>query len=216
MGFSEGKPERQGLETSLPSFGSQLTYQQGFGKNWVYSIGLRYQRLESRLEHTYTIEDYQITLRDTLVAINQNLVTGGQTLTRGDIDLLVPAEVRIRHYNTVQLYQMPLTIGKWWQKGRWSTDVHLGTAVNVLTRQSGRTLYQGEVVYYQEASPEIIQSQWRIHALAASSLSYRLGKRLDLSTGIQIQRSLMNWSNESGIKMHPMIYSLELGCRYRL
>ncbi|HKK89171.1 MAG TPA: hypothetical protein VJ917_09995, partial [Saprospiraceae bacterium] len=120
-----------------------------------------------------------------------------------------------KHYNTTRLLQLPLAMGKIWQKNRFQTDLFLGTAVNLSTHSEGRTLYKDQVVNYEGASNAIISNQWSLHALLGSRLTYYINDHVGISTGFQCQKSLTNWSNEENVSMRPMIINWHVGTNYK-
>jgi hypothetical protein len=105
-------------------------------------------------------------------------------------------------------------VGKTWQKNRFQADLYLGAAVNLWSQNQGRSLLQGQILDYEGSSNAVINNEWALHALFGSRLSYRLSDRVGLSTGIQLQKSLSNWSSENTVKMRPGIFNWHMGMSY--
>lgn len=179
-------------------------------------IGAQYQQLESRFEWNTTIEEYQITLRDTVIEIINNINTGEQTEIIGDVELTVPAERRIRHFNKTRILQIPFALGRTWALKKWQADVLLGGALNILSKNTGRTLYQGEIQAFNGSSTNFINNQMKFNGLVVGRLTYHLKPHIGITSGFQFQKSLSNWSTESDINMRPNIINVDLGITYTI
>ncbi|MCI5080649.1 MAG: hypothetical protein MRY78_03100, partial [Saprospiraceae bacterium] len=216
MGYGSEKPERASHEQNIISFQAQLNYIHRLKKDYTLMIGLQFQQLETRFDWSTALDDYTVILKDTIIQVRTNLLTGQQTEVRGDIEVNVPAVRTVRHYNRVQLYQIPIAVGKTWKIRNWQADLMAGTAVNILSENQGRTLYQGELQYYQGTSTRFIENQWAIHGLLMGRVTYQVNDYFGLSAGFQFQKSITNWSAEPDIRMHPNFFSGELGISFML
>lgn len=214
MGYGSTEPERQPYEASLRSFSGQFNYIHTLKKNYTLLVGLQHQQLESRFDWSKDLEDYTITLTDTVLQIQTNTLTGQQTITRGDVELNVPATRIVAHYNTSRLYQIPIAAGKTWGFKNWQADVLLGGTINIFTNNKGRTLYQGEIVDYNDASTPFLDNRWTINGLLTGRMTYQISERFGITAGIQFQKSLSNWSGEDNIQMRPAIWTGELGVSF--
>ena len=212
-GYGNNIPERSAYESQLPSFQAQFNYVQPLKNNFSLQVGMYYQQLESRLDWTTPV-DYTVTLEDAVLEVYTNSLTGQQSEVRGPVDVTVPANRIVRHYNTIQLLQIPVAVGKSFLKNKWQTDVMVGTSLNFYAENNGRTLIQGQVIDYEGANTALWSNQWKWNALVASRLTYRMNTQLGISTGIQFQKSLSNWSLETDIKMRPQFINLEMGLNY--
>lgn len=212
--FGSSAPERAEYETELFSYHFQASYVHSLKNNFFLMAGLNYQQLESIFEYETTIDDYRLTLNDTIIRLETNFLSGQQNVVRGDVELTVQADRRIKHYNTTQLVQLPLAAGKTWHKNRHRTDLFLGAAVNLWTQNKGRTLYNGQLLDYSGSSNEIISNEWSLHALLGARWTYQLSENLGLSTGFQMQKSLSNWSNKDNETMKPMIINWHVSTSY--
>ncbi len=215
MGFGQEKPDRQPYEQTHISFHSQLNYLHTLKKNFTLLVGLQYVQLEHQFDWTTSIEDYKITLKDTILEVQTNSLTGQQTPVYGDVELETTATRTVRHHNRVRLVQVPVAIGKTWTIKNWQADLLIGGAVNVLTQNTGRTLYQGTLQEYDGRSTDLLENQWNIHGLLMGRLGYNFNDHFGITTGFQVQKSLNNWSAEQHIKMRPAILSWEMGVSYR-
>lgn len=210
----DNAPERESYESALASYHLQANYLHPLKNNFFLMVGLNYQQLESVFDYETTIDDYRITLYDTIVGVENNLINGEQNVLRGDVELMVQADRRVKHYNKTRLLQLPFGLGKTWHQRRFQTDLLLGGVVNLWTQNQGRTLYQGQVVDYKGQSNAVISNQWSIHAMLGTRLTYHLNESIGLSTGIQLQKSLSNWSNEEITTMRPLIFNWHVGTSY--
>jgi len=217
MGYGANKPERHPYERTLPSYHAQLNYTHTFKRNYIVLIGLQFQQLESRFDWSIPLDDYKVTLTDTILQIQTNALTGQQSIIRGDVELDATATRIIRHYNRTQLVQIPVALGKTWTiRRRWQADLLIGGALTVYSNNRGRTLYQGEIQYYDEGAADFLENQWKVHGLIMGRITYHISPFLGITSGIQFQKSLSNWSTEQNIQMRPNVLNWELGMMFSL
>jgi hypothetical protein len=214
MGYGAERPQRAAYESPLPSWQAGITYLHPLSDRYTVLAGLQWQRLESRFDWSAPVTDYQITLRDTILLVETNSLTGRESKVRGDVTVNVPANRVVRHHNQTQLLQIPVAVGKTWQYRNWQADLLVGGALAVYTQHRGRTLYREELRNYAGPSTDFLRNQWQFSALLAGRLAYRLNEQLSITAGVQWQRSLSNWSTESSISMHPRVISGALGITY--
>jgi hypothetical protein len=216
MSYGNSKPDRDTYEKSLISYHAQFNYFLPLKKNFSLMVGLGYQQLESQFEWSNTINDYKITLSDTILQVQTNALTGNLSETRGDIVLTTTATQKIHHFNRIQLYQIPIGIAKTWVSKNWQTDILAGGSVNILSKNKGRTLYQNEIQDFNGSTTNFLSNQWKFNAFVGLRSTYKINERLGIMTGVHFQKSLSNWSTKDGIKIRPNIWSLELGLGYQL
>ena len=217
IGFGDTKPERSEYESTIISYGTQLNYIQPLKKDFSLLFGLQYQQLESHFDWQGTITDYNITLIDTIIEVHSSLLSGTETVLRGDVNLTVSAERTVKHYNKIQRLQIPIAIGKTWKfNNRLQADILVGGSFNILSTYQGRTLYQGEIANYEDISKDIFNSKMNINGLLNGRLTYHFKNRLGITTGFQYQKSLTNWSAEPNVKILPRVMSWQLGLSYSL
>lgn len=213
-GFGKNKPERFAYEQSSLSINAQFNYLHSLKKNFVLMVGVQYVQLEHQFVWNETIEDYKITLVDTIVEVQTNSLTGKQTPVYGDVELEVEATRTIRHHNRIQLIQLPVAIGKTWTFRKWQADLLIGGSVNLLTQNKGRTFYGGELQSYDNPGTAFLENQWKINGLFMGRIAYKLNQNFGLVAGVQFQKSLSNWSVEPAIQMNPNVFSMEVGVNY--
>ncbi|MEL6629557.1 MAG: hypothetical protein AAFQ92_28985, partial [Bacteroidota bacterium] len=73
-----------------------------------------------------------------------------------------------------------------------------------------------EVVDYSGASNSLFQNQFTAEGMMGIRLHYDLNPNIALSTGLQAQKSLMNWSNQNGINQYPASINWSIGLKYTL
>ncbi len=215
-GYGSTRPERPEYEMPLASFQLQGHYIKNFNRNHFVMLGLQYQQLESRFEYNTTIQDHTIVLKDTIIRIENNLLTGEQIVIRGDVEQTVQAERQVRHHNTTRLFKLSAGLGKTWRFNSFQTDIYLGGAMNAISQNQGRTLYNDAVIDYNGPSNVLFQNQFRLDGMLGARLHYYLNHRVGLTTGIQVQKSLMNWSRQADITMNPGSLSVQMGLSYSL
>jgi hypothetical protein len=215
-GYGSNMPERAQYETPLPSFQLQGHYMRRLNKNFFVMAGLQYQQLESRFDYSNTIQDYKIILEDTIIQVQNNVLTGEQNIIRGDVEVLVPAERKVIHYNQSKLFRASIGLGKSWRFHSFQTDVYLGGALNSLVHNQGRTFNDDTLIDYNGASNSLFANQLTVDGILGARLHYFLSPKLGLTTGIQAQKSLMNWSNQDGMNFYPLSFGLQFGLSYSL
>lgn len=216
LNYSKNAPERDVYEKTILSYHTQLSYTQRFKNNFVFGAGIRYQNLETELNYSTFIDNYKtIRLSDTIISIQTNAITGQQTRIKGDVDVNVSANRRIRHFNRYQVYQIPLSVGKAWSiNKKWSTEISLGTAVNIYTYSKGRTLYLGDILDFSGSETPFINNRWGIQGLGSVKIHYKINNFLGLLLDGSIQQSLTNWSSEDGVSLLPLNKNIGLGMYY--
>jgi len=215
-GYGNSSPERADFEQAALSYQGQLSYVQPLKRGFILHLGISYQQLNSRFNWSVEIPDYEIVLEDTVVQIQRNVFTGAQTEIRGNLSVRVPAERRVEHYNSIRLLQIPVSIGKSWGKDKWQSHILVGGFFNIPLSVTGRTLYQGEVVDYDDTSTAIWSNKLGFGASLSTGLNYQLTDKLGLMTTLQFQQNLTNWSAEPGVTIRPSILNWSLGARYSL
>ncbi|MDX2136270.1 MAG: hypothetical protein SFV52_15915 [Saprospiraceae bacterium] len=210
-GYGQDKPERHPYEKTLASGYAELSYIHPLNGGYLLMAGLQYHQLESRFDWSQTIDDYKLTLTDTIIGVTTNALTGKPTVVYGDVTLSVKAQQTVRHYNTTRILQVPVAIGKTWRNKSWQADVLVGGAAAVWTQNNGLTRYQGALLSYSGSKTALINTQWNINGLLKGRLTRLLSDRIGVTAGAQFQKSLTNWSAENGVRMHPNVLSFELG-----
>lgn len=215
-GYGKNKPERKGYELSDLSYFTQLSYTHRFRKGFNLMVGLQYQQLESQLEWAEKQNNHTVTLENTVLEIRTDALTGQQTFITGDTEVEVEAYRVVRHHNTTRLYQIPLALGKTFEFGKWSTDIYAGGTFNFAAQHQGRTLLNGDVIDINGRSNPILDGRFAVGTMLSGQITYQLNPKLGLGAGIQMQKSITDWSKDDNVNIRPHSIGLELGLRYRL
>jgi cytoskeletal protein RodZ len=213
-GYGSTIPENGKYEKTLPSFQIQGNYVRYLKKSYFIMAGLQYQQLQSRFEYNQILQNYNITLKDTIIHVLNNSFTGSQNTIRGDVELTVPAERRVIHYNTSHLVKSTIALGRSWRFNAWQADLYLGGGINALVHNQGRALHQGDIIDYYGTSNPVFQNKWAFDAIVGTRLQYFVEQNLGITFGLQYQKSLVNWSLVNAENSFPSIIGLHLGLSY--
>ncbi|HMQ49532.1 MAG TPA: hypothetical protein PKA00_18780 [Saprospiraceae bacterium] len=214
MGYGALTPERSEFERSIPSYQVQINYTHPLKKGFQLTTGLHLQQLNSLFEWSTELENQTIILQDTIIQVQTNSLTGHQNIVRGDIEVPVEATRNVRHFNQTLLYQIPLAVGKSWRFQHWQMEMLIGGAITIFSENKGRTLYQSQLIDYGGVNTPFMNNQWQMQAMAAGRIGYYFNDRLGIKCGLQFQKSLTDWSLESGVSMRPSVFGGELGVVY--
>lgn len=209
-------PSRAKYESPITSYQLQGYYLRSFKSNYFIMAGLVYQQLESKLVFDKTIQDYKIILKDTIIHVQNNSLTGEKTVIYGDVEHTVEAHRRIRHYNKTKLFKISMALGKTWKFSSFQTDFYLGGALNTIVHNQGRMFYNDSIIDYNGSSNILFNNQMTIDGILGARLHYFVTKKMGLTTGFQSQKSLSNWSIQDNINIHPVTFSFQLGLSYSL
>lgn len=215
-GNSRNKPENATYETSLPSLQIQGTFLKAIRNDYFILAGIQYQQLDSKFAYSEIIDNYKITLVDTIVQVQNNLLSGEQTIIHGNVDQFVKAERRIRHYNRTQLFKTSLGAGKSWRSGPFQTDVYLGGSLIFVATNKGRTVDGGSIINYNGSGSSIYQNQWTAEGFIGTRVHYFMSSRVGLTAGLQCQKALMNWRTNKDVNTYPLSFGFQFGLSYSL
>lgn len=215
-GYGAVVPERAAFENSIPSFATQANYTYTAPSRWTLTTGVQYQRLESEFNYTEQLEDVPVTLFDTIILIQQNAISGNQNFIRGDVNLLTDGQRRVQHFNRTELFQVPIAIGYAWETGPWTANVGGGTAFNLLTTHTGKTIINGSIAEYGNADNDILSTKLGVNGLLYGAVTYRIRQRWGITASTSFQKSISNWSTEPDISMKPTVLNFALGLSYKL
>lgn len=215
--FKDSEFNDQGThESTLLSYQFQGLYQKRLRQNFFLVTGIQYQQLESVFRYNTLIDDYKVILEDTIIRVENDLISGRQTAIYGDVEASTEAERRVIHYNQSRLLRITLGLGRTWQIGNFQGDVFLGGAINSLSDNRGRAIYQNEIIEYAGASNVLYSNELLLDAMAGIRAKYPLKNNLALSSSIQWQKSLYNWSAVANTNIYPASLSLQIGMCYLL
>ena len=172
--------------------------------------------LESRLDWSDNIDDYRVTLEDVVIETKTNALTGETEEVRGDVEVDVEAERRVRHHNRHTLIQLPLGVGMQHQFGALNWFIQTGASVNIWGHSTGRILQPDNVYNYDGTSNKFYQNSWAINGFVETGLGLPLNHAWNLNAAIGYQKAWSNWSLENGVQMRPQIFSLQLGLAYQI
>ena len=212
--YGIAKPERNDFERTLLSFHAQINYVHTFKNGFVLMTGLQYQRLESVFDWQKDLENHTVTLKDTIVSIQNNLITGQQTIKVADIEVPVPATRIVKHYNSTRIYSIPVAMGKSWRCRKWQMDVMAGASVNIRSGNIGKTLFNDEIIEYNAARTEFLDNRVKWNALLGGRLTYYPVAGVGITAGLTYHKSLMNQSLEQDIKLLPHGVDLGIGVSF--
>lgn len=215
-GTAQSLPNEKSYENPLLSFQIQANYARGIKDNFFFMTGLHYQQLESRFYYSTTIPDYVVTLRDTLVQVRNNMITGEQENVYGDVQQTVEANRKVVHYNTSRLFKTSLAAGRSWYFKGMQADAYLGAALNALTFNSGRTLVNDTLRDYSGWRTSVIENRFGVEAFAGARIHYSLYPKVALTGGVQVQKSLKNWSTSGNTRLYPLSVGILFGISYNL
>ncbi|MDF1698200.1 MAG: hypothetical protein P1U56_20295 [Saprospiraceae bacterium] len=216
MGYGSDVPEREEYETNLISFSTQINYKHTLKNKYIVMTGLHYQRLESRFNRTETVTDYPVLLTDVVLEVQSSLISGSSREIRGDVTLEVEAERIVQHYNSIQLIQLPFALGKSWNFGNVSLDMYLGSSLNIIWSNSGKTLFEGEIIEYSNDNNSLFSNSGKLNGLIGTRLAIPITTKLGITSGFQWQRSFSDWSKTNSVKINPQIMNWEFGLVYSL
>ena len=214
--YNDDVPETANYETPLSSFQVQANYLNHFKNDYFLMAGLQFQKLESRFKYRTTLDDYLVTVEDTIVQVRRDLLTGQNENVYGDIETSTVAERRIIHHNSSNLFRFTAAGGKSWLFKSFQADVYVGAAINVLVENEGRTYYQGEIIDYSGKSNSLFENQWAVDVISGARLHYFLDQEIGIVGGFQFQQSVVDWSNQPDFKSYPFSFGLQFGISYRL
>lgn len=212
--YGSTKPENAQYEKILLSLQIQGAYVKQLNKGYFVMAGIQYQQLESKFQYNQILQNYNVILKDTIIHVLNNSLTGNQSIVRGDVELSVGAERRIIHYNTSRLVKASLAIGRSWRSYPWQADLYLGAGINALVHNQGRALFNNEIYDYSGTTNALFQNSWAFDAILGSRLQYFVNKNLGITAGFQYQKSMVNWSSDSAINSFPSLFGLQMGLSY--
>jgi len=215
-GFGSAKPQRQAYESPVMSYGTSLAYMHRFANKIELFIGLQYSKLESRFDYEQKLENYTVTIKDTLVEVQNNLITGRESFVRGDVEVPVDAKRVVRHYNSIEIIQFPFALGRSFSMNKLEIGIYGGGSLNIQTSAQGKSLFNDSITEYASQDELLISKDLKFSGMLYGRLAYSLSERVSLSLNLQLQRSLTDWSLEDEITMRPVIFSSMLGFEFRL
>lgn len=185
--FSDKMPEtsgyaaiRQGKESSLPGFTTDLGIGIALSKKFTLEAGLRYDQWYDEFVHQYQ-QEKEYTLKNVLLGVVKYEPVGTEVKIFGDTTIVGMQTVRATFYNRYAATDVRLALSRtFWNYQRWSVDATVGASANVYRKIQGNILspdpYTG-VVAISEAK---YKTTLGIGLYADVRLNYRLTSRFDL------------------------------------
>lgn len=144
-------------------FGLGISLQKPIGDGWSFSVGLDYQQIYNTFEWSRNW--------DTVMYRNE----------QPGADLINAVGLRkVRHQNKIQLLHLPMMLGYELGKGSLRFGWQAGLGLNLITKQSGRTLVENELV--QDYNESTVGPYRRFFPSADFSpyLGYQMGERTQI------------------------------------
>lgn len=121
--------------------GLNVRYQMKQG--WYAGIGLDYVRMQEKFNW-----QLQSISRDTmdnqLVEIELNQSGDTTNLRFDQKEITQVSNYRVQHFNTIQLYSVPVLLGYHWKMNRLAFELETGVNINLLQSASGRVLDENQ------------------------------------------------------------------------
>lgn len=195
------------------SYNIQGYFQKALTPSTFIITKLQFQQMNSRLDYQKRITDFNMVLSDTVIQVNRNLITGQIEKIYGDV-VITEGERIIIHHNTSNLFNFSLGLGNNWQHKNFQTDVYYGLSINVFSSHFGRIILDDDVVDYNRTQNTIINTLFTLDAHAGARIHYALKPNLFLTSGIQFQQSISNWSQIEAQSLYPLSVGLNFGISY--
>lgn len=206
--------ERKAYETPLASFQIQGHYVQALSTRTFFMAGVQYQQLESKSEFNKTIDNYPVTIENAVVSVIRNTITGETTPVRENVSRQVQAEHHFRHYNRISMLKLSTAFGRSWPFKSFQTSAYVGASVNTFTHQQGRSYFRDEIISYDGSQTALYDNRYAIDGLLGVRAGIPLNARIAITAGLQLQRSLMNWSSRPDLNAYPTIINLQMGLSF--
>ena len=200
---------RNEMETTLPSFQSNFTYQYAISKNWSVSAGLEYQSLESRFNYENVV-DFKKLQEGVVKKIEINYVTKDSNYIYGDTLVNARSTRKVVHFNSSRLINIPIYVYKSWNTDKWSYELSAGTVINIFSSSKGRTLSKNEEVQDYSNTGTTLYKSWKGLAVSTGLSSvYHVNPALSIGARMEGRAYVSNWNVEAGNSTKP--YMLNAG-----
>ncbi len=174
---------RQKTETPLESWSTAIQGRWTSQTGIFIQAGVAHSRMNSRLDWKNTSKTNRWGLANGFI-----LEANGTMTPWEDSAWVVYNEVReVRHYNRINILDLPLAAGYQWSFDRWQVDGALGVLLNLSQTAKGRSLGLDGLPTYWDSTP---------------ALSY--AQRLELGYFVQA-RVMWKPSNEWGVFVQPLV-----------
>jgi len=203
---------------TTPQVSSQIQgyFQRDISPSIFVITTAQFRQFNSRLNYKTTITDFNLVLTDTVIQVNRNLLTGELVKIYGDVNELTEAERLVIHHNTSNTYNFSLGFGNSFQYKYFQADLYYGLALNGFSSHSGRIVLNGDVISYGQGQNNIVNTQLALDLLTGVRIHYAVNSTLSLTSAINIQQNITNWSTIDSRKLYPISAGLNVGISYRL
>ena len=202
-------PNLQVSEFSLTGWQSGLRWLAPSKTGWSYQVGIEFQQLRYRFE-TQVQEDIRLYQPGTVVEILVNTFTDDSTFTTTDT---IPGirSTYIRNYNEINTASLLGLVGYQWAAGRWNIGLHFGPRLQFYQTARGLTAFE-ELNLIDLENEELYKNGTQWSLMAEIDLTYQIGARWSIWSGIGYQHSLSNWVNKDfGFSQRPILYQVSFG-----
>lgn len=213
-GWGADTPINTSVETELWSFGFGFNYTRKMEKGLLLNIGLHYQMMDRKLEWNDLIEDYSLTLTDTIIGFEHNNITSELSTIVGDTTFVITAERQVTHYNRSEVLQIPLGVGYSHSFGRLSTNMIAGTAIGIWKKHEGISLQDGFLEDY--SNRPIFNTDLSFSGFIDLGVSYHLSEQLSVGTSFMVQKEYSNWSYLENASIRPTVFNAKFIVSYSL
>lgn len=209
-------PKESKYERALISFQLQATFLKPWRKNYFYAAGLQYQQLESVFEYRENLPNYTVVLEDTIIRVENNLVSGQQTPIYGDVEATASAERQVIHYNRNRMLKVFGTFGRTWEYKTIRGDFYLGAAFNTLVNNNGRLLYEEQILNFNGVENAAFSNLYKIDGIVGFRILYPLNNKMSVTSSIQWQKSLLDWGTADNRSYYPSSLGVQMGLSWRV
>lgn len=181
-------------------------------KGFRLNTGVEYQNIWTKFAQQ---SQTNTTIFQPQALILVRIDTTGNTLSREMRDTVTNTLTtrNIKHYNRYQLWSIPLEVGIYRARKKWSYGVSAGTSFNFLLNQSGKTLdTSGSIIDFEQASDNVLFQSFSMSLRANLFLAYHLNDKIRLSLAPKwswTQHDVFNGTLQSDVQQ----VSLTLGLR---
>lgn len=209
-------PDRDQTESAQLSLLMNLNYYKALGKNSYGVAGVSYSQFESKCEFERLIQGYVITRPNQIIRVEHNSLTGELTSIVGSVSDTVEAVHFFRNYNSTKVLALSMGFGHGWEWGSHRMTILGGTSYGIWSSNRGKVLFNGDVVELKELENSSLSNRHTADGFLDVQYWKPLNESLELTSGLNIQKSLSNWSSISGTHYSPGSISMQIGLVYKL
>jgi len=210
--YKKAEKQQYNTETGFLSNYLSISYSRIFANNFYLSAGVAYNKYKTKFELSDTItQTYFVENAHTQVV--ENIVTGKTTNVFEDIEVDAPTLRKVRHYNSFEALNLPITIGKQFSYKKLTYTIGLGSAFSIYNWSEGKTLRNNEVITYSKSDPKPYHNKIQIASLFETGLALNINKHIKITTNFRYKKYLLNWANDELI-VKPKAFMLGTGLAF--